>query len=150
MLVHSCQPLLSYERISLLIVNYCHVPSTRIIEWLPQIVHFNIFVLAHENANEPAGVLPLWQNSGSSCVKCYGPYGRCNTAFSDEFRESFKCMKRYETTKVMSFRANISTQKNFYFKPCIAHDKRLVKNRKYQNLLSVSRSYQCRRLLDRS
>jgi hypothetical protein len=37
---------------------------------------FNIFVLAHKNANEPAGVLPLWQNSGSSCIKCHG---RCNT-----------------------------------------------------------------------
>jgi hypothetical protein len=55
-----------------------HVPSTRISEWLPQIAHFNIFVLAHKNANEPAGVLPLWQNSSSTCVKCYG---RCNTAF---------------------------------------------------------------------
>jgi hypothetical protein len=39
------------------------VPSTRIGEWLPQIAHFNIFVLAHKNANEPAGVLPQWQNS---------------------------------------------------------------------------------------
>jgi hypothetical protein len=49
--------------------------STRISEWLPQIAHFNIFLHAHKNANEPAGVLPLWQNSGSSCVK---RYGRCN------------------------------------------------------------------------
>jgi hypothetical protein len=42
----------------MLIVNFCHVPTTRISEWLPQIAHFNIFVLAHKNANEPAGVLP--------------------------------------------------------------------------------------------
>jgi hypothetical protein len=28
----------------------------RISEWLPQIAHFNIFVLAHKNAKEPAGV----------------------------------------------------------------------------------------------
>ena len=28
------------------------MPSTRICEWLPQIAHFNIFVLAHKNANE--------------------------------------------------------------------------------------------------
>jgi hypothetical protein len=39
------------------------VPSTRISEWLPQIAHFNIFVLAHKDAYEPAGDLPLWQNS---------------------------------------------------------------------------------------
>jgi hypothetical protein len=39
------------------------VPSTRTREWLPQIVHFNTLVLAHKNANEPAGVLPHWQNS---------------------------------------------------------------------------------------
>jgi hypothetical protein len=38
--------------------NFCHVPSTRISEWLPQIARFNIFVLAHKNGNEPAGVLP--------------------------------------------------------------------------------------------
>jgi hypothetical protein len=54
------------EWISLLIVNFCHVPSTRITEWLPKITHFNIFVLAHKNANEPATNLELWQNSGSS------------------------------------------------------------------------------------
>jgi hypothetical protein len=47
------------------------VPSTRISEWLPQIAHYNIFVLAHKNANEPASVAELRQNSGSSCVKCY-------------------------------------------------------------------------------
>jgi hypothetical protein len=40
------------------------VPSTRVSERLPQIAHFNIFVLAHKNGNEPAGVLPLWQNLG--------------------------------------------------------------------------------------
>jgi hypothetical protein len=44
----------------------------RIREWLPQIAHFNIFVLAHKNANEPAaqvsaGVAETRQNSGS-CV----------------------------------------------------------------------------------
>jgi hypothetical protein len=37
------------------------VPSTRTREWLPQIAHFNIFVLAHKNANEwgktPAAVV---------------------------------------------------------------------------------------------
>jgi hypothetical protein len=48
----------------LLIENFAHVPSTRISEWLPQIAHFNIFVLAHKNADEPAGVLPQWQNFG--------------------------------------------------------------------------------------
>jgi hypothetical protein len=77
MLVHSCQPVTSFKRISLLIENFGHVPSTRISEWLPQIAHVNIFVLAHKHANEPAGVLSQWQNSGSSCVKC-------NTAFSYE------------------------------------------------------------------
>jgi hypothetical protein len=50
--------------ISLLIVKFCHVPSTRISEWLPYIAHFDIFVLAHKNVNEPTGVLPQWQNSG--------------------------------------------------------------------------------------
>jgi hypothetical protein len=66
------------KRISLLIENFGHVASTRIREWLSQIAHFNTFVLVHKNANEPAGVLPQWQNSGSSCVKCYGS---CSTAF---------------------------------------------------------------------
>jgi hypothetical protein len=37
------------------------VPSTRISEWLPQIAHFNIFVHAHKNANEPATVAELRQ-----------------------------------------------------------------------------------------
>ena len=84
------------ERNHLWIVNLWHVPSTRICEWLPQIAHINIFVFAHKNANEPAtsqricGRLhwyflicalqmpvllllssKLWQNSGSSLVKCY-------------------------------------------------------------------------------
>jgi hypothetical protein len=58
---------LFYELISLLIANFCHVPSSRTREWLPQIAHFNIFVLAHKNANEPAGFLPVWQKPGS-CV----------------------------------------------------------------------------------
>jgi hypothetical protein len=39
------------------------MPSTRIIEWLPQIAHFNIVVLAQKTANKPARVLPQWQNS---------------------------------------------------------------------------------------
>jgi hypothetical protein len=52
------------KRISLLIENFCHVPSARTREWLPQIAHFNIFVLAHKKANEPAGVLPHWQDAG--------------------------------------------------------------------------------------
>jgi hypothetical protein len=60
--VHSCQPVTSYQ--SLLIVKFCHAPSTRISEWLPQIAHFTIFVLTHKNANEPARVLPLWQDPG--------------------------------------------------------------------------------------
>jgi hypothetical protein len=50
--------------ISLLTEKFCHVPYTRTREWLSQIAHFNIFVLAHKNANEPAEVLPQWQNSG--------------------------------------------------------------------------------------
>jgi hypothetical protein len=50
MLVHSWQPVTSYQT---------NQPVNR-----KQIVHFNIFVLAHKNANEPAGVLPQWQNSG--------------------------------------------------------------------------------------
>jgi hypothetical protein len=54
----------SHKRISLLIENFCHVPSTRTREWLPQIAHFHIFVLAHTNANEPAGFLPVWQKPG--------------------------------------------------------------------------------------
>jgi hypothetical protein len=49
---------LHIERISLLIENFCHVPSTRTRKWLPQIAHFHIFVLGHKNAKEPAGVLP--------------------------------------------------------------------------------------------
>jgi hypothetical protein len=49
----------------MLIENFCHVPSTRISEWLPLIAHFNIFVQTHKNADVPAGVLPQWQNSGS-------------------------------------------------------------------------------------
>jgi hypothetical protein len=57
----------SFKLISLLIANFCHVPSSRTREWLPQIAHFNIFVLAHKNANEPAGFLPVWQKPGS-CV----------------------------------------------------------------------------------
>jgi hypothetical protein len=36
-------------------------------------------MLAHKNTDEPAGVLPLRQISGSSYVKCYG---RCNTALT--------------------------------------------------------------------
>ena len=73
-LVHSWQSVTSFKLISLLNANFCHVPSTRTREWLPQIAHFNIFVLAHKNANEPAGFLPgsagvaeTRQNSGS-CV----------------------------------------------------------------------------------
>jgi hypothetical protein len=56
MLVHSCQPVTSFKRISLLIENFDHVPSTLISEWLHQIARFNISVLAHKNVNEPAGV----------------------------------------------------------------------------------------------
>jgi hypothetical protein len=52
------------KRISLFLENFDHVPSTRISEWLPQLAYFNIFVLAHNNANEHAGVLSHWQNSG--------------------------------------------------------------------------------------
>jgi hypothetical protein len=74
-LVHSWQSVTSFELISLLIENFCHVPSTHTREKLPQIAHFNIFVPAHKNANELAGILPHLQNPGSSCVKCYG---RCN------------------------------------------------------------------------
>jgi hypothetical protein len=59
--------MMSLKLISLLVANFCHVLSSRTREWLPQIAHFNIFVLAHKNANEPAGFLPVWQNSGS-CV----------------------------------------------------------------------------------
>jgi hypothetical protein len=66
-LVHSWQPVTSFKLISLLIENVCHVPSSRTREWLPQIAHLNIFVLAHKNANEPAGFLPVWQKPGS-CV----------------------------------------------------------------------------------
>jgi hypothetical protein len=68
-LVHSWQSLTSFILISLFIANFCHVPSSRTREWLPQIeiAHFNIFVLAHKNANEPAGFLPVWQKPGS-CV----------------------------------------------------------------------------------
>jgi hypothetical protein len=33
--------------------------SARISEWLPQIAYFNIFVLAHKNANEPSVVLSV-------------------------------------------------------------------------------------------
>jgi hypothetical protein len=62
--VHSWQSVTSFKLISLLIENFCHVPSTRTREWLPQIAHFNIFVLAHKNANEPAGFLPVWQKPG--------------------------------------------------------------------------------------
>jgi hypothetical protein len=40
------------------------VPSTRTCEWLPQIAHFNIFVLANKNANEAAGFPPVWQKPG--------------------------------------------------------------------------------------
>jgi hypothetical protein len=47
----------SFKLISLLIAKFCHVPSSRPREWL--LSHFNIFVLAHKNANEPAGFLPL-------------------------------------------------------------------------------------------
>jgi hypothetical protein len=61
-LVHSCQPVTSYQTIQP--VDRHVVSSTRTSEWLPQIAHFSIFVLAHKNASEPAGVLPLWQNSG--------------------------------------------------------------------------------------
>jgi hypothetical protein len=74
--VHSWQPMTSYRT---------NQPVDRklfpraVDAHLLQIAHFNIFVLAHKNANEPAGVLPQWQNSGSTCVKCYG---RCNTALS--------------------------------------------------------------------
>jgi hypothetical protein len=57
----------SFELISLLFENFCHVPSSRTREWLPQIARFNIFVLAYKNANEPAGFLPVWQKPGS-CV----------------------------------------------------------------------------------
>jgi hypothetical protein len=60
-LVHSWQSVTSFTLISLLIENFCHVPSSRTREWLPQIDHFNMFVLAHKNANEPAGFLPVWQ-----------------------------------------------------------------------------------------
>jgi hypothetical protein len=45
-----------------------------------QIAHFNIFVHAHKNANEPATSLQLWQNSGSSLLLYL--YGICNTAFT--------------------------------------------------------------------
>jgi hypothetical protein len=47
-----------------LIANFCHVPSSRTREWLPQIAHFNIFVPAHKNANELAGFLPGGQKPG--------------------------------------------------------------------------------------
>jgi hypothetical protein len=56
--VHSWQSVTSFKLISLLIENFCHVPSARTREWLPHIALFNIFVLAHKKANEPAGFLP--------------------------------------------------------------------------------------------
>jgi hypothetical protein len=62
--VHSWQPGTSYRTNQPVHRKVCHVPSTRTREWLPQIAHFNIFVLAHENANERVGVLSHWQNSG--------------------------------------------------------------------------------------
>jgi hypothetical protein len=71
--------------------------------WLPQIAHFNIFVFADKNANEPAGVLPQWQNSGSSCLKCYG---RCNTALSGAVKiwilwhYDFRCQLKEFTWRV--------------------------------------------------
>jgi hypothetical protein len=40
--------------------NKCHVPSTRICDWPPEIAHWNIFVHAHKNAAS----LQLGQNSG--------------------------------------------------------------------------------------
>jgi hypothetical protein len=55
-LVHSWQPVTSYQTnhgISQLIQKFRHVPSMSISERLPQIAHFNIFVLAHKNADEP-------------------------------------------------------------------------------------------------
>jgi hypothetical protein len=40
----------------------------RVCEWLPEIVHLNIFVLERRNANEPAPGLQLRQNFGSSLL----------------------------------------------------------------------------------
>jgi hypothetical protein len=62
--MHSWQSVTSLKLISLLIEIFFHLPSWRTREWLPHIAHFNIFVLAHKNANEPAGILPVWQKPG--------------------------------------------------------------------------------------
>jgi hypothetical protein len=63
---------MSFKLISLLIANFCHVPSSRTREWLPQIAHVNIFVLAHKNANEPAGFLKVWQKPGRTPAAVIG------------------------------------------------------------------------------
>ena len=59
--MQSCQPVTSYRTKPS--VNSKLV--TRAVdahpEWLPQIANFNIFVLAHKNANEPETVADLWQ-----------------------------------------------------------------------------------------
>ena len=63
--MHSCQSVTSYRtKPHVNCISFCHVPSTRICEWLPQIVHFSIFVHAHKNANEPATNLPQVRNCG--------------------------------------------------------------------------------------
>jgi hypothetical protein len=69
---------------------------------LPQIAQFNILVLAHKNANEPAGVLPQCKNCGSSCVKCYGRY---NTALTQNSATFLLTSWRFETSTYESMEA---------------------------------------------
>jgi hypothetical protein len=59
------------------------VLSTRICEWLSENAHFNIFVQAHKNADEPAASLQLW-HSGRTLAAVFGKsYGSCNKAFNN-------------------------------------------------------------------
>jgi hypothetical protein len=85
-LLHCCQQVTSYQKNQPFNRKLLSRASTRISEWLPQIAHLNIFIQTHKNAYEPAGILPQWQNSGSSCVKCYG---KCNTALRNALKKKF-------------------------------------------------------------
>ena len=68
--MQSCQRVTSYRTKPPVISGYWHVPSTRIREWLPQIAHFNIFVLAHKNAIEPATSLLQVRSCGRTPAAC--------------------------------------------------------------------------------
>jgi hypothetical protein len=52
-------------------------------EWLPQIAHFNIFVIAHKNANEPAGDCHSGRTQAALVLGVMAAFTRAFTQLND-------------------------------------------------------------------